>query len=84
VLDAALGVRVVVEKRRRLFLHGCVRIHLDDVEGLGHFLEFEAIAPPDSDLSQERRLVAELRATFAISDDLLVAKGYADHAERMR
>ena len=79
VLDAALGVRVVVEKRRRLFLFGSVRIHLDDVDGLGRFLEFEAVAPPDSDLAEERRLVAELRATFAITDCLLVATGYADH-----
>ena len=80
-LAASLGVRTVVEKRRRLFLHGPVRIHLDDVDGLGSFLELEAVATPDSDLAEERRLVAELRQAFAITDDLLVATGYADHAQ---
>ena len=41
-LDAALGTLVVVEKRRRLLLWEGVRIHLDEVEGLGSFLELEA------------------------------------------
>ena len=41
-LDAALGTLVVVEKSRRLLLWEGVRIHLDEVEGLGSFLELEA------------------------------------------
>jgi homotetrameric cytidine deaminase len=41
-LDAALGTLVVVEKRRRLLLWEGVRIHLDEVEGLGAFVELEA------------------------------------------
>ena len=40
------GVDVVVEKRRRLLLWETVRIHLDEVEGLGSFLELEAVAEP--------------------------------------
>src|SRR5918997_464088 len=40
-LAASAGVRVVVEKRRRLLLWEGVRIHLDAVEGLGAFLELE-------------------------------------------
>jgi homotetrameric cytidine deaminase len=46
-LDAALGTLVVVEKRRRLLLAGHVRIHLDDVEGLGSFIELEAVGDDD-------------------------------------
>ena len=41
-LDAALGTTVVVAKRRRLFIWEDVRIHLDEVEGLGTFVELEA------------------------------------------
>jgi homotetrameric cytidine deaminase len=41
-LDAALGTLVVVEKRRRLLLWEGTRIHLDEVEGLGAFVELEA------------------------------------------
>ncbi|HST38446.1 MAG TPA: class IV adenylate cyclase [Conexibacter sp.] len=77
-LDAALGTRVVVEKERRLFLWRDVRIHLDTVVGLGAFVEFEAVAPAESDLVPEHERVAELRATLAIAGEDLVAEGYAD------
>jgi adenylate cyclase class 2 len=76
-LTAAVGLAVVVTKRRRLFLWQDVRIHLDDVEHLGTFIELEAVARPDSDLSHEHTLVSRLRSTFAITDERLVAIGYA-------
>ena len=77
-LDAAVGTVVVVEKRRRLLLWEGVRIHLDRVAGLGDFVELEAVAAPDSNLTRERELVARLRAQLAIGDEALVACGYAE------
>lgn len=76
-LTAALGVTVAVTKYRRLFLWQNVRIHLDDVERLGSFIELEAVAPADSDLRHEYALVEQLREAFSITDDRLKAKGYA-------
>jgi adenylate cyclase, class 2 len=76
-LAEALGVRGVVAKRRRLHFWRGVRIHLDRVEGLGSFIEFEAVAPPDSDLAEEHRLVDELREAFGVTDDRLCSDGYA-------
>ena len=77
-LSTTLGVRVVVVKERRLFLWKGVRIHLDTVEGLGSFLEFEAVATPESDLSAERERVALLRDAFEITDGDLIATSYSD------
>lgn len=79
-LTAALGVRVVVAKERRLYLWESVRIHLDEVEGLGSFIEFEAVAPPDSDLSREEARVRFLRETFQIAEKELLATSYSDLA----
>jgi adenylate cyclase class 2 len=76
-LDAAIGIRGVVAKRRRLFLWENVGIHLDEVEQLGNFVELEAVAPSDSDLAHEYRLVAQLREALGIDDQRLVALGYA-------
>lgn len=53
LLAASLGVRVTVTKRRHLFLWQRVRIHLDEVEQLGSFIELEAVATQDSDLVYE-------------------------------
>jgi homotetrameric cytidine deaminase len=76
-LDDALGTVVVVEKFRRLLLWQDVRIHLDAVEGLGTWLELEAVAPAESDLAEEHRKVTELRAVLKMVDEDVVATGYA-------
>jgi homotetrameric cytidine deaminase len=77
-LDAAYGTFVTVTKRRRLLLWEGVRIHLDEVEGLGSFLELEAVAEPDSDLALERQKIERLRGELEIEDKNLVATSYAD------
>jgi homotetrameric cytidine deaminase len=77
-LDAAYGTRVVVAKRRRLLLWENVRIHLDDVEGLGSYMELEALAPEESDLGPARERVAQLRSALEIDDANLVASSYSD------
>jgi homotetrameric cytidine deaminase len=75
-LDAALGTRVVVDKRRRLLLWEGVRIHLDEVAGLGSFVELEGVASPESDLTREQELVARLRDELALGEP--VAVSYSD------
>jgi adenylate cyclase class 2 len=77
-LDRALGIVAVVEKRRRLFLWQDVRIHLDEVAGLGSFIEFEAVSPPDSDLTNERTRVQQLQTAFHLMPDELISSSYAD------
>lgn len=77
-LAAGLGVRIVVDKRRRLLLWEDVRIHLDEVDGLGCFVELEAVAPAESDLDRERGRVARLRDVLDIPDEHLRNGSYAD------
>ena len=77
-LAASVGVAAVVVKRRHLLLWETVRIHLDDVEGLGTFLELEAVARPGSDLARERAQIAHLRAALEIADEALREGSYAD------
>ena len=69
---------MIVSKRRRLFLWEGVRIHLDEVDGLGSFVEFEAVLPDAGDAETARGKVARLRAELGIEDDALISAGYAD------
>lgn len=48
-LAKSLGVKVVVEKERRLLKLKNARIHLDSVSGLGQFLEFEVVSEGDDE-----------------------------------
>jgi homotetrameric cytidine deaminase len=78
-LGAALGETVVVVKRRRLWMWENVRIHLDDVLGLGTFIELEAMVGRGLNTEEEAaEKVARLRSELAIADDALIAAGYAD------
>lgn len=43
LLTVALGVKVVVQKKRRIYFIDNVKFHFDTLEGLGHFIEIEVI-----------------------------------------
>ena len=53
-LGRALGVLATVRKRRTLLLAGTIRIHLDDVERLGRFLEIEVPVGDGADARTRR------------------------------
>src|SRR3954451_1012018 len=52
-LDAAYGTKVVVAKKRRLLLWENVRIHLDEVDGLGSYMELEGLVEGDEGLARQ-------------------------------
>ena len=77
-LTAALGERGEVRKRRTLWLWQNVRIHLDEVAGLGTFVEFEAVMSASEDETTAHARLAELSAALALAPADDVAGSYAD------
>ncbi len=77
-LSDALGQRVVVKKRREVFLRGMDRIHLDEVHELGTFIEFEAVLGDHEPLSSGEQRVESLKKQFEISHDAVIYGSYAD------
>jgi adenylate cyclase, class 2 len=73
-----LPVWVTVRKRRELWMHANVRIHLDTVEGLGTFLEFEALVSRDHSIARCQEAVAQLKARFQPVLGELIDCGYSD------
>lgn len=55
----------VVRKTRELWMVGNVRVHLDQVEDLGLYVEFEAVVSARHDLAECRAMVQHLREEFA-------------------
>ncbi|MDZ7267424.1 MAG: class IV adenylate cyclase [candidate division KSB1 bacterium] len=82
VLRQALGVRVVVVKRRELYLlampGGGIRIHLDQVEGLGEFVEVEAVAGDASHAARAEAEAHRLLHVFGVRRADLISGSYAD------
>jgi adenylate cyclase class 2 len=79
LLTQALGILMVVEKRRDIYFIDNVKFHLDEVTGLGTFVEIEAI-DADGTIGSER-LLAQCQTfltLFNIQPKQLVAASYSD------
>ncbi|MCE7972944.1 MAG: CYTH domain-containing protein [Leptolyngbya sp. PLA1] len=77
-----LPVWVVVRKHRDLWMHGHTRIHLDQVEGLGTFIEFEALISRDHNISRGHEAVAALREHFSPVIGETIDCSYSDMVAR--
>jgi predicted adenylyl cyclase CyaB len=82
VLAACLGVRGMVIKTRLLYLAGNTRIHLDTVEGLGHFLELEVVLRSDQSMEDGQATARQWMAKLGVEESQLVDVAYIDLLEQ--
>jgi predicted adenylyl cyclase CyaB len=75
VLTEAFGVLAVVRKRRELYIFRDARIHIDDVEGLGTFVEFEVTG---GEIPSSVATMRELRNAFRIDEESVIRVSYSD------
>ncbi len=81
VLSKSLGIRGVVNKQRILYKFGQTRIHLDDVKGLGKFIELEVVLKSDQTLKDGETIAYDLMDEFGIKKSDLVDVAYIDLIE---
>jgi predicted adenylyl cyclase CyaB len=77
-LSLAYGQIGRIRKYRTLFLVGRTRVHLDRVEGLGHFLELEVMLVDDEPPEQGIREAGELMESLGIQPEQLIEGAYID------
>jgi adenylate cyclase len=77
-LAGAHGVRGVVAKRRELFLVGQTRVHIDDVAGLGHYVELEYVMRDGEATAGGQATVAALMEALGIDGGDLITRAYVD------
>ncbi len=79
VLTNALGVKTVVDKQRGIYFLENVKFHVDEVEGLGSFVEIEAIDSQgtigQAKLEEQCKHYMQL---FEIREEDLVEVSYSD------
>lgn len=83
VLKKALGIKIIIRKKREIYCIGNVKFHLDDVPELGKFVEIEA-GNMLSDL-EERKLQEQCEfytREFEIEPTDLIAASYSDMPEK--
>ena len=82
VLELAYGIRGVVRKTRYLYLVGQTRVHLDDVEGLGQFMELEVVMREGQSDQEGQTIAQELMASLGVERTDLLEGAYMDLLER--
>lgn len=83
-LTRALGTVGRVRKQRRLYLLDRTRIHLDDVEGLGAFVELEVVLRDGESPLQGTEIARCIMKSLGIGDSELVQGAYVDLQKQRR
>lgn len=79
ILDEVLGTKVVVDKQREIYFIGNVKFHIDRVEGLGGFVEIEAIDDGGHcSLDELQAQCGYYLNAFGIQADDLLSDSYSD------
>jgi predicted adenylyl cyclase CyaB len=77
-LRRGLGILGRVRKRRQVLRVGATRVHLDQVEGLGDFVELEVVLRDDQTEADGAAVAHTLLARLGIAPQQLVRGAYLD------
>jgi predicted adenylyl cyclase CyaB len=78
ILSSILVVLGTVRKRRLLYRVGQTRIHLDQVEHLGEFVELEVVLHPDQNETEGVVIAQRLMNRLGIAEEHLVKSAYIE------
>lgn len=79
ILLKQLGVKIVVNKKRKIYFIDNVKFHFDVVENLGTFLEVEAIDSNEAYTIEKLKLQCEKYFNFfELTQDNIIDKSYSD------
>jgi adenylate cyclase class IV len=78
LLEAYAGVQGVVRKTRDVIIARDTRIHIDEVDGLGWFVELEVVLGPDDPEEIGHSRARALMETLGIAERDLVEGAYMD------
>ncbi|XP_048781192.2 uncharacterized protein LOC125683777 isoform X2 [Ostrea edulis] len=77
-LGSALGIKGIVRKVRTLFMVGQTRVHVDQVEGLGDFMELEVQMQEGQSVEQLQKIAEDLMEKLGVSEKDLISVAYMD------
>ncbi|MFX0114584.1 MAG: class IV adenylate cyclase [Candidatus Hodarchaeota archaeon] len=77
ILIASLGVFAVVDKKRQIYFLENVKFHIDDVKGLGDFIEVEAQGSPGEE-EQLQEQCEYYRKQLGVQKEEIIGCSYSD------
>ncbi|XP_072172423.1 adenylate cyclase CyaB-like [Diadema setosum] len=80
-LGMSLGVRGIVKKTRTLIMVGQTRVHIDEVEDLGNFMELEVVLRDGQSQEEGMTIADDLMDKLSIHQSNLISGAYMDMLE---
>jgi adenylate cyclase class 2 len=77
-LSSALGIRCTTHKVRQVYQTGAALIHVDEVDGLGRFLDVVVDVEQAGDVTRAREVAEQLLPAFGLSQADIVPWSYGD------
>lgn len=81
-LKPTLGIKIVVEKTRRLVMYGSTRLHFDQVANLGPFIELETVMSESLPLEAAQREHEHVIQMLLLNQFPIIAGSYSDLLEQ--
>lgn len=79
ILTLQLGIKIVVDKKRKIYFIDNVKFHFDTVENLGTFIEVEAIDDKDEFTIEELKSQCDKYFNFfGLTSKNIIDKSYSD------
>ncbi|MFT7526429.1 MAG: adenylate cyclase class IV [Arenicella sp.] len=78
ILSEAYTIIATVAKTRRLMINGRTRIHIDQVKGLGNFIELEVALSEGESIAEGESEAKKLMDRLQIREQDLIAQAYVD------
>ncbi|XP_062588454.1 adenylate cyclase CyaB-like [Saccostrea cucullata] len=77
-LGRAVGVKGILRKVRTLYMVGQTRVHVDQVEGLGDFMELEVQMQEGQSVEEGQKIADDLMGKLGVSKKDLISVAYMD------
>ncbi|XP_076176369.1 uncharacterized protein LOC143151276 [Ptiloglossa arizonensis] len=78
ILSLSNGSLGTVKKTRKLYMIDQTRVHIDEIEGLGNFMELEAPSTNKQELESGEKIVRDIMTKLDIKRQDLIAEAYID------
>ena len=77
-LGAAVGIKGQVIKNRWFYIVGQTRVHIDEVQGLGNFMELEVQLREGQSVAEGEEIARDLQAKLGVQNEDLLTSAYID------
>jgi adenylate cyclase class 2 len=76
LLTSGYETLVIIDKIRQSYTYNAMEINIDEIKGLGSFIEVELLVAQENDIDDAKKQIIAFFQTLAIDKSHIIHKGY--------